>query len=138
MNSNFSFCIVHHLWTLPFFRNWKFYQKPSYLTLIKSHFTVRSNGVYSKTSVRSKVMMGFFRGPLSYHKKVVFKIIHRLPSKKMANSVKNEVFHQILVYFSKYIIKLFQISTNFVVIINFKKLLINMKFQLWAICSIKD
>jgi hypothetical protein len=56
----------------------------------------------------------------------------------MAFSVKNDVFHQILVYFSKYIIKLFRILTNFIIGINLKKLLINMKFVLWAIFSGKD
>jgi hypothetical protein len=55
----------------------------------------------------------------------------------MAFSVKNDVFHQILVYFSKYISKLSHISTNSIIGINFKKLLINIKFVLLAIFSIK-
>jgi hypothetical protein len=55
----------------------------------------------------------------------------------MAHSVKYDVFHQILVHFSKYIIKLFQISSNFIIIINFKKLLTIIKFTLWAIFSRK-
>ncbi len=48
------------------------------------------------------------------------------------------VFHQILVYFSKFICKLFQISTNFIIGIIFKILLINMKFVLLVIFSGKD
>ncbi len=54
---------------------------------------------------------GVFRGPLPYYKNVVMKIIHR---KKMAHSVKNDVFHKILVNFSKYNLKKLQISTNFI------------------------
>jgi hypothetical protein len=65
-------------------------------------YAVRWNGMYSKSSIRTKVLMGVFRGPLPYYKNVILKIFHR---KKMVHSVKNYVFHQILVNLSKYILK---------------------------------
>ncbi len=68
-------------------------------------------------------MMGFFMEPLPYYKNVVWKKNYRTSvEKNMAHSVKYDVFHQILINFSKYKSKLFQISKNFNIIINFKSL----------------